>query len=1525
MNKRQKQFNKRVWLRLLAVIQLLLVGLMPVIAHADLSFPKAVTIEWDINQLYTFRGANADGTPFYDVSTGLFAVYDNVRQPVFCIEPGVVIYNPVTLGYEANPLPAMNAKAKFTSVLWKYAGTDMDTQVVAQAIMWEEVNGKRITSITKPDGSLMANYGLIKEKINTIVTNYKKQPSFNNQTVKAKLGESVTLTDTNDAGLFRFDTLANVKNPANVDWKISGNTLTITPTKDSNLNGTLGISKSMDKGTPVAYKKAGQQTVVAGAIDDPNAFQIKLVVIKKGDLKIVKRDKESGALVPNTTFTLSFSDKSPNRDVITGADGTVTVKDIALHDTEVTVVEKSVPAPYTIDKTPLKAKIIAGETVEVTSNNLRQKGQIKLEKQGTESGTTLWNSNYTLAGNEFQIRKDSVTGPIVKTLKTDAHGKAETPADSPNALELGTYFVVESKASPGFVKSFEPVKVDLTYAGQTVPLVVKPAVGKNQETTGRTTLIKQDAETGNEPQGRATFTGAEYTLYHDDGTPVKWSEAYHPKLVTGTKVNDEHVTVRLDEKTAAIVVDHLALNHYRWQETKAPVGYQIDKTPYEVALTYQNQDTPVVVAEATSKENVIKFNFSGFKYVTSKNGSAQSGYNGLGFTLTPLEPTKGKRQKVTTVTDAQGYDGAFSFNNIVYGDYELNEVQAPAGFKTIAPLVVHSSYDEGLQAYQFTITEKGQNEPIKTLTVSEDTINKGSNIINLNKLFLFDDSIQIPELESTLTDENEGKILYADGVVKLTDQLSYRHLDSFIGKTVQAEATLTLNGEPVQIDEKAITATTTFTPKRGKGTVNVTYEFDASKLDAATVKQLTSFARLSDDKGRVIVTHEEPDSIEQTMKVKYPALWSTATYDNGEKQAYAGEKVTTVEEVFYQNLHAGPYYLVTKVMDKTANQVLLETESKQRVASAGTADSWRIKQALNTKEVAGHELVYLEYVYQDPEHTQLVIKHDDINDASQTIMVVAKDTPLIATQTHTGNGKSQVLEAQPGTLVYDQLSLTGLTIGDHYHYDLQLHRIEGEKDQVLYNDSFEFQAEKTTLKKEVKTTIDTSEDADGVYYVWTEQLKDDEGNLLADHSNLKDQTEIVTVSIPTITTKARDGDGKTQILEAQKEAQAVDKILFERLVVAETYHYDYQLHRMDGEKDTIVHKASFDFKAEQTTLEKEVTAPIDTSKDTDGVYYVWTGRLKNDKNHVLADHSDLTNKEETLTVSIPVIDTQARDGDGKTQIIEAQKETKVIDKIHFERLVVAGEYDYEYQLHRIEGKKDTTVHKANFAFTAKQTSLEKEVTATIDTSKDIDGVYYVWTGQLKNEKKHVVANHSDVTNKKETLTVSVPTITTQAHNGDGKTQRIEAKKETKVADKILLERLVVGSSYRYEYQLHRIEGKEDTVVHKNNFDFKAGKNVLEKEVTAIIDTTKDTNGVYYVWTGQLKNEKGHVIADHSDLTNKKETLTIAVPIPSILPQTGEYLSRPWVRMAGGVLLVGVLYCWKRDWLLRHYRRWRLRK
>ncbi len=110
---------------------------------------------------------------------------------------------------------------------------------------------------------------------------------------------------------------------------------------------------------------------MAGAIDKPNTYTVKIDVETEGSLKIKKVDKESGAIVPGTVFHLDFGKNLPAKDVTTDKEGIATLDGIP-HGTKVTITEKSVPAPYTIDTIPMTATIKAGETISMTSK-IREK------------------------------------------------------------------------------------------------------------------------------------------------------------------------------------------------------------------------------------------------------------------------------------------------------------------------------------------------------------------------------------------------------------------------------------------------------------------------------------------------------------------------------------------------------------------------------------------------------------------------------------------------------------------------------------------------------------------------------------------------------------------------------------------------------------------------------------------------------------------------------------------------------------------------------------------------------------------------------------------------------------------------------------------------------------------------------------------------------------------------------------------------------------------------------------------------
>lgn len=864
--KKPKLKNWRLLATLGLLCQTIGASVLPTIAFADeITHPESVTVQLDLAHQYAVEGKFSDGRNLSEVTVPHWAVYNGKKQDIFCIEPGVPIDNEFTPGYAKNPLPSMSEKAKLVSVLWKKAGTDADTSIVAQKMIWQEVNGFTLHSIKHLNGAPV-NFAAIETKINQAIADYQKKPTFHNTTASVVLGQSVTLTDKNSVNLSEFDEV--VENTANVDYQVNGNQLVIKAKDNSKESGLLTLRKSAGTGTPVAYKKAGQQTLMAGAIEKPNTYTVKVKVETNGSLKINKVDKESGKIVPGTVFHLDFGNTLPAKDVTTDKNGSAVLDGIP-NGTKVTITEKSVPAPYTIDTNPLTATIKAGETISVTSKNTREKGRIILDKIGIETGNKPWNDNYSLAGNKFAIRKDSETGEIVQEMTTDKNGHAETSRDTAKALELGTYFVTETHASNGFVNTFKPVKVELKYANQNVAIVTSSVKGENQEITGKTTLTKQDKETGEDTQGKAEFLDTQYTLFyasdsatHKSGEPVKWADNYKPELTAGKKASDEQVTLTLDDNNQ-VGVKHLAIDEYYWQETKAPEGYALDLTKYSFSIKKvdDNVKNAVITRDVTAKEQVIRFGFDFFKFAGSLAGTSSTGFNDLTFKLTPLDGTNeitGAKDEATTSYNEQlGFDGYGKFENLPYGDYLLEEVEAPKGFQKIQPLEIRSTFKEDKKDYSqsqyiFTITEVGQKQPIKTVTVPYNELTNKDFSVSLNRLMLYDFPEEEDSLTSLATWKDGSKELTNLDSTDLLDKLSYNLHEIkddwyVVAQAIDLDATKAAQDKDKKAKPVVITETTaTLANKEKTGTWDITHKLTA---DDVLNKNIVLFNYVYESKG----------------------------------------------------------------------------------------------------------------------------------------------------------------------------------------------------------------------------------------------------------------------------------------------------------------------------------------------------------------------------------------------------------------------------------------------------------------------------------------------------------------------------------------------------------------------------------------------------------------------------------------------------------------------------------------------------
>lgn len=827
---------------------------------------------YDTGNLYTMRGTR-NGSPWSDVTASLAVQYpDGHNEMVFCKQPGVPLTGGKwTDGYTGVESDNVPRKSQIASCIWQYVfpNKTQHEEITARAVFWNNLSEYNldITSIDE-----IPEYPQLRAKLDKAIDEYDKKPDFHNTTVKLKLNEIKTL-QSGGVDLNIFDTI--VEKSDGLDYVIAsdGQSVNIKATNPSINDALVRVKRSYMEGTPILWTKSGSQTVVTPRISDPNDYFVEFDVETTGEIEISKIDKDSKEYVPDTIFKAEFSgDKAPETKYVkTGSNGKVTIKGIP-HGMKYKITETSVPKPYVLgtvvgESDSYQGTVKAGETVTVTAENVKATGEILLQKKGLEFGSDLLNDNYSFAGHVFEIREKDKDGKAIGTMTTDVKGAAMAKVD------LGTYYISEKTAGIGFANTFKPVTVKVEYEDQKTAVVVENIGGTNQEVTGSSILTKEDEETQNETQGRASFEGAEYGLFYHDGRPVKWSDKVKPELTNGTKIEteDESIKIRIDDEDQTAGVKHLALGKYYWLETKAPEGYQLDSTRREFELKYKDQDTKVVAADVTSKEKVIKFSIDGFKYLQSKSGDIASGYNGIKFSLTPIDSTKGEVQKVETKTDDQGYDGYWKFAEFPYGNYRMSEVEAPEGYKKMKDLILKSTFDAEKREYNVTVTEEGQKEPIKTLTVEESKINEGSNHISLGKLMITNHLVKAPQISTKAS--VDGKQTFTPGKdTPMKDTINLSDLNKDGKYRLKAIKLWRIQNDDKENAEVVYEADEDFVADAENMEKVIETLVDTSKDDENTRYVWTEKLAEIDEEGneKEATEHEDLDNKEQTVTPEIP-------------------------------------------------------------------------------------------------------------------------------------------------------------------------------------------------------------------------------------------------------------------------------------------------------------------------------------------------------------------------------------------------------------------------------------------------------------------------------------------------------------------------------------------------------------------------------------------------------------------------------------------------------------------------------
>ena len=1045
--------------------------------------------------------------------------------------------------------------------------------------------------------------------------------------------------------------------------------------------------------------------------------------------------------------------------------------------------------------------------------------------------------------------KDVVPQSVIDSLAKDAglwfgmgsEGTMTAANDSYGAFVYGTYTITELKTEATrsmkmytntFTIDTDGKVLDLGTVNN-VPMGIKTTLvdvnGEHfTEATSTVTLTDHVAYKNLDMDKTYTLTG---TLYVKDGDALTelMTETvdFQPTEISGT----QDVTFTFDASAlvgkSVVAFEELSLNGEFCAEHKDKDDENQTVTFPSIQTTARDSKTEDHVANATDSVSIIDtVTYSGLKV-------------GETYTITG------------TLMDADTGKAVL--------DDDGNEITASKEFTAPAR---DGSVD-------ITFNFAGVSLAGKKIVAFEEVYYKGRRYAAHADLSDEGQTVYVPKIRTKALDANTRlNQVKADSNATVVDTVTYENL--LPGKKYTMKGVLmTSAGNALMVNGRTITASTEFTPTTPDGSVDVTFNFDASEIGG---RKLVFYEYLELD-GDTVASHTDISDTDQTIYV--PSIKTTIIdSENGSHNAAADEEITLIDTVRYNGLEVGRKYSVTgTLVDKETGKALLDDAGKEITASNEfTAEkpngTIEITFKFSGVSLAGKTTVAFEHMYTDGKE---VAVHADLKDEKQT-----EYFPSVHTTATSNDTEDHVVGANEKVTITDNVALKALKLGTEYTLSGILMDAKTGKPIVIDGNTIiarrTFTADAHEMTVPLTYELNASQLA-GTTTVVFENLYSD-GALLAAHADLEDAEQ--TVYIPEIHTTAKDQTTKINHTEATKNATIVDTVFYTHLLPGREYTVTGTLMDQATNKPILVNgkevTAETTFTAEKSEGSVDVIFTFDASA-IEGTTVVAFETLTY-KGIEIAVHAEIEDKDQT--VYIPKVRTSAIDKTTKINHTEATKEATIIDTVSYEGLEIGREYTVKGVLMNQRTKKAVTVDgkevTASTTFTAENRNGSVEVVFTFDATA-LEGTTTVVFETLYTENKEV-GIHADITDKGQT--VYIPKIRTTAISDDTKDHVTKADETITLIDTVAYTDLEVGREYTVSGKLMNRATNEPILVD--------GKEVTA-ETTFTPETTDGTVDVTFTFDGTgledtvvvvfetLYTEKKEV-AVHADITDEAQTVYI---------------------------------------------------
>ena len=514
-----------------------------------------------------------------------------------------------------------------------------------------------------------------------------------------------------------------------------------------------------------------QETVNGGGVITVTAADRKLP-----NLTILKRDKQTGDVIPDTVFEVKGIHRGFHEDVTTGANGKVTLTGLPVDSYEVT--EKSVPDPYVIGDEPTQTIWLGpGDDKQLAFDNLKQPELTIAKVDAVDTNTPIPGTVFSIEGVDNDYHHDVTTGEDgLVTLR----------------LAPGTYNITEKAVpAPYYLpdKDADRMQTISLNAGD-----VKTITFKNHKQP-QLTIYKEDSVAG------APVEGAKFHVTYTSNGEASDAPA---TIDFGFFITDAKGEIKVHESGKRMYP-----GEYTITEVEPAPGYQMREPSTQKVILHGSESKTVTFQNVPLNAIIVE------KY----DSVTHEALPGATFQLRFLGGTSGTGgtaigQKVT------GKNGTAIWTGLTAGTYILEEVDPADGYSIIQSSETVFLAESGEQS---VITVRFENSP--------------DGLLLIRKVCSVNPSVTLQDAEFKITYADGSLIGDSNGIYRTDENGEIRIEGLKPGKSVVVTETRAPDGfildtqsQTVQIKEGRTVSLTFKNQPKG--------ELIIQKRDSATGKPL---------------------------------------------------------------------------------------------------------------------------------------------------------------------------------------------------------------------------------------------------------------------------------------------------------------------------------------------------------------------------------------------------------------------------------------------------------------------------------------------------------------------------------------------------------------------------------------------------------------------------------------------------------------------------------------------------------------